>query len=399
MNAPRLTDMKRFARPPHAWLALGTVLLTAAACQPEFRFSDDIDHEFNLGSDDLYDDDLATPYVAGARFNIRVYDRKGEEENLTGWELRTDVDGVIEIEDQFIESDDIDEDDRSRSETDVLVANVHAVGEGTVVLQLFDDRGDYVRGTEVEVVQPNEVTLRAAGPLFIRDEDRVSSDVDETPQLLADGTATFLVTWYRDGERLHGSGALSLGSDSDQIVDLWARERVLEEDRDWMTVTAATGDLIDGNLAPVDLYANGELVDTVDFEVVRDTDIDHLEIEGRSEAGAKDGRWLVVLAQAFDVDDEHVWGVGFDWDLNGVPEPGEGDLFRYSFKKGEWSTLAANFGELRAEGQIQGEEGFVADSNTLGCFCAIDEGDRPGRGLAFGLLALGSLALVRRRRS
>lgn len=398
MSTPSCTPSAPRAR-AGARTLLGLSLLALTACQPKVRYADSIDVKFDLRLSDRFDDRLSPPYVLGSSFTVYVYDR-AERTDLNGWELRTNVPGVITIDDQFIDEEDINEDDNSNTRSDVIVADVFAAGEGSVVLEVYDDAGAYVRGIEVEVFQPDDFILRAAGPLFLRDEDRAPSEVDASPQVLSGGTATFEVEWYRDGQRLYGAGALEPTSESEGVSDLWSRRNVLSEDRDWMTLTATPA--MGGTIAPVDIRANGEVIGTVEFELEDSETIDHLTLTGQSESGREDGDKVVVLAQALDADDETIWGTAFDWDLNGATEPGEGDLFRYKFERSKWSTLAASFDGQRVEMDIQGVEGVVDSSNNSfedGCLCSAEDSKAPWEGtLALGLLVLAYAPLRRRRR-
>jgi MYXO-CTERM domain-containing protein len=386
------------SRSPSLPLVAGLALVTLTACGPKIRFSDSVDNVFDLRVSHRYKDRLSSPYVAGARFAIYVYDTTSNN-SLTGWRLESRDPEVIDIVDQWVDRDDLDP-DGSRKKSDVLVARVEAVGAGTVILEVFDDNDDFVRATEVEVMQPDRVQLRAAGPLFIRREDVVPSLVDDTPKVVAGGTATFLVEWYAGERKLSGAGALGLSSDHEIVTELRERKTVLSEDRDWITVTMGSSIAADEIVvAPIEIMANGEPIVTREFDVVGADTLSYVELHGQREAGVDDDTLLVVLAQVFDEDGESVWGVAFDWDLAGVDEDGVGDLFRYWFKRGAWNTLGAEFNGLRAEVEIQGEEGYVTSSNrNIGCLCTAD-GQAPGSGVGFGLLALSALGLVRRRRS
>jgi MYXO-CTERM domain-containing protein len=306
---------------------------------------------------------------------------------------------VLEITEQYVEQDDLDDTDKSKDENDVIVAKVFAAGEGTAILEVYDDNGDFVRATEVEVMQPDRLELRAAGPLFVnREGEVVPSLVDSTPKLLSGGTATFLVEWFKGEQKLNGAGTLGVAPGHEAIDDLWPRQTYLDEDRDWLTVTMAEGlSAADAVVTPIEFLANGSHVQTVDFSVVGPEAITYVELRGESEADASDDELLVVLAQAFDDNDESIWGVAFDWDIDGYQEPGEGDLFRYWFRKGAWSTLGAEYNGMRGEAQIQGTEGFVDSSNDISCFCTAQP-QAPARHIAFGLLGLAALGLVRRRR-
>lgn len=389
--------MARSFRSIHLMLA-GVTLTTLTACGPKIRFSDSVDWEFDLRLSRVYDDRLHGPYVAGASFSIHVYDVT-DDNDLDGWRIESQNPEVLEIVEQYVEQDDLDDDDKSDDENDVIVAKVHAAGEGTAIIEVYDDSGDFVRATEVEVMQPDRIELRAAGPLFVNQEGEVvPSLVDSTPKLLSGGTATFLVEWFKGEQKLNGAGTLGVAPGHEAIDDLWVRQTYLDEDRDWLTVTMAEGlSAADSVVTPIEFSANGYPVQTVDFSVVGPEAITRVEVRGESEADAGDDELLVVLAQAFDESDESIWGVAFDWDLDGYDEPGEGDLFRYWFRKGAWSTLGAEYNGVRGETQIQGTEGFVDSSNDIGCFCAA-EPRAPGREIAFGLLGLAALGLVRRRR-
>jgi MYXO-CTERM domain-containing protein len=217
-----------------------------------------------------------------------------------------------------------------------------------------------------------------------------------TPKMLANGVATFLVEWYAGEQRLSGAGTLGLMSEHPNASDLWARQSFLDEDREWATVEFSSPD--SGNeLATVAFLANGMPVQDVTFEIVQPDAIDHVELLAESTSGHKEGALLTVLAQAIDVDGESIWGVAFDWDLDGDEETGEGDLFRYWYEPSASSVLGAAYGEHRGEATIAGDEGFVASSNNISCFCNATP-VAPGRDGAFGLLCLAAFGLVRRRR-
>lgn len=373
-------------------------LSTLAACGPKIRFSDSVDNSFDLRLTSRYDDRLHGPYVAGSSFTLYTYDATNDND-LTGWTLVSRDPDVLEIVEQSVGSEDLDDDDKSKKESDLIISRVYAAGEGTAILEVYNDSDEFIRATEIEVLQPDRLELHAAGPLFVRRDGVVPSLVDGTPRILSGGRATFLVNWFKGEQKLNGAGALELASDHEVVGELWPRQTFLDEDRDWMTITMDEGILAeDSVITPVDLLANGELVDTLEFSVVGPEVLDTIEIYGESESGADDEELLVALAQAFDQDGESIWGVAFDWDLNGVEEPGEGDLFRYRFREGTWSTLGAQYGDLRAEAEIQGVEGFVASSNDVSCFCNADP-EAPGKNVAFGLLGLAALGLVRRRRA
>src|SRR5690554_3770897 len=238
-------------------------LSTLAACGPKIRFSDSVDNTFDLRLTSRYDSRLHAPYAAGSSFTIYTYDATNDND-LAGWKVISRDPDVLEIVEQWIDSDDLDEDDKSKKESDLIVSRVYAAGEGTAILEVYDDSDIFIRATEVQVMQPDRVELHAAGPMFVRREGVVPSLVDDTPRILSGGRATFLVQWFKGEQKLNGAGGLGLASDHEAVDDLWARQTFLGEDRDWMTVTMAEGLSADDSVVtPIDLLANGEIVETL----------------------------------------------------------------------------------------------------------------------------------------
>jgi hypothetical protein len=376
---------------PHSLVA-ALVLVTTTGCGPKIRLADSIDNRFDLAITHPYDDQLNSPYVAGAAFRIYAYD-VSEDNDLEGWTMVSLDPDVIELTTIEVVRDNLEDGDKT--ETDIIQASAAAIGPGTAIIEVHDEDGDFVRATEVEVMQPDRIDLRAAGPMFIERDD-LAGNVDVTPKMLANGVATFLVEWYAGEQRLSGAGTLGLMSEHPNASDLWARQSFLDEDREWATVEFSSPD--SGNeLATVAFLANGMPVQDVTFEIVQPDAIDHVELLAESTSGHKEGALLTVLAQAIDVDGESIWGVAFDWDLDGDEETGEGDLFRYWYEPSVSSVLGAAYGEHRGEATIAGDEGFVASSNNIGCFCSATA-VTPERDVPFGLLCLAALGLVRRRR-
>jgi MYXO-CTERM domain-containing protein len=373
-------------------LAAALVLVTLTGCGPKIRFADSVDNHFDLLFTHPYDDQLNAPYVAGAQFRIYAYDNS-EDNDLEGWTIVSLDPEVLEVDTVEVVRDNLEDGDKT--ETDIISASATAIGPGTATLEVRDEDGEFVRATEVEVMQPDRVDLRAAGPMFIERDD-LAGNVDVTPKILANGVATFLVEWYAGEQRLSGAGTLALASESPDALDLWARQTFLDEDREWATVEFASPEA--GNeLVTVQFLANGLPVQDVMFEIVQPDVIDRVELLGESTSGVKEGRLLTVLGQAIDANDESIWGVAYDWDLDGEDEPGEGDLFRYVFDPSVSSVLGASYGEHRGETTILGDEGFVASSNDIACFCNASP-VAPERDGMFGLLCLAAIGLVRRRR-
>lgn len=410
-----MTSMTRLLR-SSVLPVLALTVLTGCP-QPELRFEDDLDLEFDLLDifvpDVEYGEGLHNPYLAGSEFAIYIWD-DNDVTNFKGWEVRSSDEAVIEIlsterknfdwetvaehhPDHPFHHDDDDEDY-------VLVVHVRAGDPGVAELSAYDRTDDRGGTVEIEVAVPNEVELRPAGPVFLQRDDLgppLVPQLDADPMLIGDGTATFLVDWLRDGVPLAGNGTVSASSPSGLILDLWGRETYYDEKRDWLTISTEAVPADASEVATVDVFINGNVAETVEFTVVGDDAIEALQLQGREQSAVFvgfEGEWIPVLASALGLNGETVYGVAFDWDLDGVDEPGEGDLFRYRFDSDVTSLLGAEYAGMRVETTIRGDEGFVDTTNDVpnSCFCSADV-ERPGRGIGFGLLSLMALGLVRRR--
>lgn len=382
-------------------VTLSLALAGLTACGPKIRMSDNIDTELDLGPSQRYDDTLHGPYVAGASFDVYAYDIS-EDNALDGWTMVSLDPDVLEVVSVEILRDDLDDDDDKKAKTDIIVAHVEATGPGTATLEVHNHNDKFIRDTQIVIMQPDRAELRAAGPLFIGNEDLAPSLIDATPKLLANGRTTFLVEWFAGDQQLRGTGSLGLSSDHPNAQTLWTLEDHLEEAREWAQIEFGSPE--DGlELADVLLYANGEPVRNLEIEIVQPDAIHHVEIIGRDESAGAEEELLAVLAQAFDSNGESIWGVSFGWDLDGLSESGEGDLFRYWYEPGAMSKLGAEYGESRAEITIMGDRGYVVSSNESpvdsACFCSSADQRSPGRGIGLGLLSLLALGLVRRRRA
>ena len=381
---------------PLRWIAAGSCLVCLGACGPKIRLSDDIDTNFDLQRSATYDDELHGPYVAGASFEIYAYDIT-EDNALDDWTIRSLDEDVIVVEDVEIIRDDLDPNDDRNVKTDILVAHVTTTGPGTGTLEIVNRFDKVVRDAQVSVMQPDRFELRAAGPLFLGSDSGVPSLVDATPKIMAEGEATFLIQWFAGEQVLRGPGALDLQSAHPLVDSLRTLTRHFDEQREWAQLRFDTpADL--SELATVDVYANGEFVQTLDFEVVQPDAIAAIELVESGPEGESD--LVTVLALALDDAGESIWGVAFDWDIDGRVEASEGDLFRYWYDGSVQSVLGAEFGEARGEATIAGDQGFVDSSNDItdeggSCFCRA-EPERPAGEIAWGLLGLLGLGLVRR---
>ena len=97
----------------------------------------------------------------------------------------------------------------------------------------------------------------------------------------------------------------------------------------------------------------------------------------------------MALAQSYDTKGRRIVGVDFDWDVDGVRETADGDLYRYEFKSGKHVMVTANRAGHSDSAEIQSNGGFVDSSNRIGCAATGGSG---------ALVALAVIGLVVRRR-
>ena len=417
-----MTSSPRFILPARlsalAMLSLlGSLTLLTGCREPELRFEDDLDLEYDLLDffipDTTLGEGLHNPYLAGSEFAIYIWD-DNDVTSFKGWDVRSsdpDVLEVVRTERRKFDWDGVEEYypnhpfyHDSKDDDYVLIVFVRAGSPGSAELSAYDRTDDRWGTAEIEVAVPNQVELRPAGPVFLQ-RDELITQLDADPKLIGGGTATFLVDWLRDGVPLSGDGQVSASSSSPLILDTWGRETYYDETRDWLTISTDDIDPDASEIATVDVYVNGNVAESIDFTIVGDSDVASLQLQRRDESIAIEGSWLPVLASALDDQGETIHGVAFDWDLDGIDEPGEGDMFRYRFDSSALSLLGAEYAGLRVETMIQGNEGYVDTTNDIpgSCFCSTTgqpgHAGQPGHGFGFGLLSLAALGLVRRKRA
>lgn len=359
---------------PRGLLAL-LLLPALGGCYNEVWFSDDVD--LVLDFEDVFDldfdkaDAMHTPYVQGAEVRVRVHDDR-ERPDLSGHTLVSLDPSVFQLDEVFYTED-----------YDYLSLDGYAVGAGITDLVLYDESGDEVDRTEIEVAFPDEIELHAAGPRWVDHADVPS--LTQEPTVLVGGLSTYLVHYYEGGRRLYGNGPL--GAQGGEDVEAEADQTYFFENREWLRLTAWEEGTHD-----VGLYVDGQIVDHISVHAVPETAIDSIEILGESTAGAEEGDWLVLLGQAWTSAGVPVYGVEYSWDVDGTTQWGEGDLYRYAYDPTYERDISAAFGDLEAWGTIYGSEGYVDSSNNIGCSTS--------GSAAVGFLALlPLLGLTRRRRS
>jgi len=353
-------------------LRLASIALVASlamACGGP-RLADGIDLDLDLFPLVGPSDRLHSPYVAGADFS--VWSIHADEEDEIGWTIETSDPSVIRVVEQVGDGH----------------ARVSATAPGEVDLLIRDAEGQELHRTGVEVIQPDRADLVAHGPRIVRRPELQPETTDEL-RVLVGGSGTFLVEWFAGNDRLLGHGALSASSGDGVVVE--PRQTHLFEDREWVTFTA-----LEPGRHEVELMANGELTRTITIVAVEEAAIDHVELHGMNEGEASEGQQLVVYAQAYADDGTPIYGVEYEWDVDGAREEGLGDLYRYEFAPGVVRELCARHGAHESFATIQSSGGFVDSTNRIGCSVSPVGA---GGGLPIAAMALFGIAFVRRRRA
>lgn len=350
--------------------AVGLALaLVGAACGPTYSMTDDIDLEWDFAlTPRRFEDNLHSPYVSGATVTVFAHS-SDDGEDLQSWSIESSDPAVFRIEGP------VDLGGRD------LAVRGQAVGEGTAALTLRDPRGHAVGHGVAEVRLPDAVELDAHGSLILGRDDEAA--VHEA-RVLAGGAATYQVRYFQGGRELHGNGVLS--ADVPAGVTAEPRTTFLFENREWLTLhttTVGTGS--------VQLVADGVAVATLPVVVVPESAIADVMVLTEPEKGHKDGDWLAALAQAYDASGARIFGVDYDWNVDGVAQQGDGDLYRYQFKAGQYVMVQAQRGAHADQVQIQSEGGRVDSTNHVGCTAG------GGGSLVVGLVGLGLVGRRRRR--
>jgi uncharacterized protein (TIGR03382 family) len=352
-------------------MRLLSFLLVAAvgtACGETITLTDDIDFTWDFGITlSRFEEELHTPYVKGAQVTLQVYS-DDDDRRFEGWRLTSSDPSVFEI-------------NRLSTTQYSLHGDGVAVGEGTSEITIRDDRGR-VRGRgTVEVVAPDRIELEHHAYLIMGRRDEAAVD---DARIVAGGTSTYLVRYFRGDRELNGNGVLdAIASDG---ITPEPRTTFLFENREWLSIH--TSEPTSGS---IELFADGESMGTFPVEVVPESEIEDVVLIAKSEHKAEPGDWLVVLAQAYDDQGRRLFGVDYEWMVDGVMQLGDGDLYRYKYDPDQPRLITARRGQHSDSITIHAESGFVDSSNDIGC-----SSSSPTSGaIVFAGLAL---VLARRRR-
>jgi MYXO-CTERM domain-containing protein len=231
------------------------------------------------------------------------------------------------------------------------------------------------------VLVPDRVELDAHGSLILERDDEAA--VGEA-RVVEGGEATYLVRYFRGDRELHGNGVLT--AEMAAGVTAQVRTTFLFENREWLTLGASAA-----GTSTVQLSADQVKVGSVPLVVVPEAAISDVVVLAQSEKGHKDDDWLAALAQAYDGNGARIFGVDYAWNVNGVMQVGDGDLYRYRFKQGMYEMVRAQRGAHGDAAMIQSDQGYVDSTNNVGCAVG-------GSGsLVVGLVGLGLVGRRRRR--
>jgi MYXO-CTERM domain-containing protein len=353
----------------HALAVIALLAATSfAAChQDGVRVEDDLDFE-------LFTAELHTPYVAGAAVRIWAW-HSDDDVDPSGWSGDVEDPSVLEVLSQ------------GASQTG-LSLQCHAAGPGETTLRIRDGGGSTLTRRTIEVAQPDRLELVPAGLIKIYGDDAAALALDQPVKVLVGGTATFEVRYYQGSRRLFGNGAL-VAEALDQTVTAGVEGTYLFENREWLRVSVdATG------LAEVALTVNGADLGHLVVRGVDEEEIASVEVVAESEQGADDEALIYLLARARDVQQVDVWGVDFDWSVDGLLDPETGDLYYYYYDGDSERTVEAARAGQSDLVTVHFTDGGVTSSNHLGC--ATSGGSAAG--LALPLLAAGLWLMIRRRR-
>jgi MYXO-CTERM domain-containing protein len=344
------------------------------ACGPTYSMTDDVDITWDFGATlSKFDDDLHRPYVRGSKVTLFAHSSE-DNPDFRGWTIVSSDPNVFRVDDNIV--------DVSASR---LSSHGQAVGTGTAELTLLDASGDEVGSATAEVVVPDRVELAAHGSLILGRDDE--APVNEA-RVMVGGQATYLVRYFRGGTQLYGNGVLTVNAPAG--VTPQARTSFLFENREWLTLDATAAGAGTGSM---ELLADGVKVASVPVVVVPETAIVDVVLLTQSEKGRADGDWMVTLAQAYDGNGARIFGVDYTWNVDGVMQIGDGDLYRYRFKKGQFQMVQARRGSHTDSAMIQSDEGHVGSTNNIGCSTG------GGASWLVGLVGVGMIVVRRRRRA
>jgi len=348
-----------------------------AGCTSEFAFTDSVNSRFNERAPRAeFGDELSTPYVLGARFTVYIEDREGDA-NFTGWTVRVTDPRVLSLREQ----------QPRWVDRHTLALDLEATGEGTTELLLLDPNGEVKGSAAAEVRVPTRVQLYASAIAALEDDD--FRGLTPHPQLLAGGTASFVVQYLADDLRLQGSTQLAVATTP--AIEAVVQHSQAADNRDIVQISAG-----EPGLEALELWVGGLQLQRVEVDVVGPEAVAAIDLIHRKGASTAEdeGDWLVV-AQAYDALRDPIYGVGFGWDLEGYTFEQAGDVMVYAHdpERDSLKQVSAWAAGIEASMSVYAADAEVFTSNDDAFNCSVGA----GRGAPLWALLL-LLGLGRRRR-
>jgi MYXO-CTERM domain-containing protein len=324
-----------------------------------------------------HQDDLHTPYVSGAQFNITVSGESSDSQ--AGWQVTSSNPEVIQVTGGLAQGS----------------AGVTCLKPGNAILSVVAPNGDVLDTRAVSVAVPDHVGLYAEGPLLTGAADQTAEI--STASVVADGQATFLVRYFLQGVELYGSGALTPtgtgGVTASTVSASFATAR------DFLQVTPAAM----GASGSVSLLVDHNVVGELPVTAVLPSSVTQVTLLAQSTATAQQGDSLVLYAHAIDASSSEVYGASFAWKINGQTQSslfvgGPADLFFYNYDGSVTEDVAASYEKYAPYAIVHGQGGSVGSTSNIGC--SLTGGAGAGATSMLGLgLGIVAIAFARRRRT
>jgi hypothetical protein len=358
----------------------GALGLVAMGCGPTVTVKDDVDIDWDFIELTGPSDSMHTPYVLGSAMNVYV-ESTDHNNKMNGWSVESSDTTVFTVQNPQYDSD------------HRLFVNGYTVGEGYADLIVRDSEHHAVAVHTVEVRLPDRAQIMAHGLLIIGQSES-AAEVSEV-RLLDGGTATFLVQYFKDNRTLYGNGALGVDAPADVVAT--TPRTYLFEARDWLQVTPSQV-----GTSSLSLKVNGNAFANVPLTVVDGSQVQTVHVAGADESHAQKGQWLVALGQALDGMSRQIYGVAFNWEVDGQSQTGwdgdTGDLYRYKFDPALPKMLAAIYGGVSGVAKIHSSGGYVDSSNVLGCSFVQDARPVPLWGLVLFAMGIAVVGIRVRKR-
>lgn len=368
-------------------MTLATVVVLAsltAGCEEDLvHFSDSIDLTFDFAQINPYRppvNELHQPYVVGTQFWMNAIRNHDDMDMSDSW-AESGNQNAMELSGHT-------RDDEAIS----YRCQANDVGYSTITVYRSDYMVSQLGSVVVEVAVPNRADVTFSGPYFIHG-DEYKYRVDDHVNVMTGGMATFLVEYYDGARKLNGNNVLQISTSGDGI-DAFSDQTYLFEDREWLSIMP-----LDPGQHTVTLSVAGNTVAEFTVNAVEEADVAYIGLEAESERYAEDGEVLAVLALGYTDDSEPIYGIEFDWQVDGWERYGEGDLYKYPFHPKMESTLKAEFGDHYDQVDVHGgEDGWVSSTNLVGC-SATPQSTGSAAGILAPLLAALGLWAMRRGRT